>query len=589
MAQYSTESNVSDNIYSDNPSGHNIGDHVKRRPDLRVYSNLDQNALEIVNAFRQIGKQSSSRRLDLLRELKKGLKKCNGHLPDVDKLEFFEAFFLLLGDLRWKVVCECTLLIVDIIPQMNDQDLDHCMAVILPRVIPNLGHESTDVRRATLRVLHVYMRYTNNLQNVLRFYIQYGLENNDKNAQKGCILSLPLLFTDDLANENLFPLVQSLGNLLVNSDANLFYPIFLAIQRLNYLVGDTNFKAYLQHLNSEAVCLYQKVLSRNGTAASAGRQEEETDHSSKKHGQKEEIDQNNVGNNKVIHIAKLIGLEGSPLQAYNHPAPDVDMLKPVHQLEFDMKEKTRAKPSFQKKLKLNFQDDFILVYGIFPQVIVSRAISSKISEKIDGINQMLIILREASSSHLDLLINSLGDFLDNFLLNLIEDPNFKVTLYALEMMEVIIERMKMSAFTFIKPIINLLLKRMGDSRTIVREHNIRVIHRSMLHFPPQTVLNLLLEQKYHRNPKIREEIINRVTVSLLMFQLTEFNLYKISYDIASMLIDNKRQVRLAALECIAVIATALGPRRLDSLMSTVEAIERNSEAEGLTSAVKVSK
>jgi len=132
-----------------------------------------------------------------------------------------------------------------------------------------LGNDSADIRRASLRLLHVYMRYTNNLQRVLKTFIQYGLESKDSVAQKGVVISLPLLFTEEFSNENLYLLVESLSKLLVSADTNLFYPVFLALQRLHSIIGNDVFNRYLDRVNNkEAVSLYKSVLSRNSTGNS---------------------------------------------------------------------------------------------------------------------------------------------------------------------------------------------------------------------------------------------------------------------------------------------------------------------------------
>jgi hypothetical protein len=116
------------------------------------------------------------------------------------------------------------------------------------------------------------MRHTNNLQRVLKIFIQYGLESKDSVAQKGVVISLPLLFTEEFSNENLYLLVESLAKLLVSADSNLFYPVFLAMQRLHSIIGNEVFKKYLETINKEAVSLYRSVLSRNSTANSTGKQ-----------------------------------------------------------------------------------------------------------------------------------------------------------------------------------------------------------------------------------------------------------------------------------------------------------------------------
>ncbi|KAI1302330.1 hypothetical protein HDE_02580 [Halotydeus destructor] len=232
---------------------------------------MSSSSREVAAMVRHLVDTKGIRSAEILRSFRKSVKR-GGQLPEEQRYELFQAFHHMLRDINWKVVRECTMLTVDIVPQMGIYELDQCMNLVLPRVTQNLGHDSTDVRRASLRLLHVYMRYTNNLQRVLRTYVTCGLENGEMAAQKGAILSLPLLVTEELSNENLFPLVQSLARLLVSSDTNVFYPVFLALQRLHVLVGDANFKVYLDHIPADGRILYQKVLSRNNSASS-GRSE----------------------------------------------------------------------------------------------------------------------------------------------------------------------------------------------------------------------------------------------------------------------------------------------------------------------------
>ncbi|XP_074605138.1 TOG array regulator of axonemal microtubules protein 1 isoform X1 [Brevipalpus obovatus] len=719
-----------------NQSGQPTPANPRRPVTLHISSNGSSYGSELATLLRHLV-DSGSKRGEILKELRRLIKRSEGRLPDVDRMQFFEAFYPMLADIRSKVVAETTMLIVDIIPQMGEHDLDPCMSIILPRVIPNLGHDGIEVRRASLRLLHVYMRYTNNLQKVLRMYIQYGLENHDKSAQKGCVLSLPLLFTEEFSRENLFPLVQSLGHLLVHSEANLFYPIFLAMQRLHSLVGNDTFRMYLQHLSPETVILYQKVLSRssstansvarsdphygqskltNGhgtTAANSPSSEEQPRHqqsnvndqqqqqsdveyreenfaSNRKarqddgaarsfmedeHGENvlqqqstgQQHQQTNVSfdnqhqmdesislsSNDTIPIDKIITTGDIP-RNFQHLSPtqlaeakralidsmilmqgttaerslgleveedesktDIDepeveqyqqqqqqqQQQPVMNQSSSNIEINQATLAMMMRMNDDFDritqittsnpddtnsigSEFNLAYGIFPLAVLNRALSDKMPDKIEGLMQMLNIMREAPTTHFSILVNYIPNFLSQTISPLVDHHNFKVTICGLEMLEVMVERLRLSAYPYSKQMIEIILKRLGDARALVREHDIKVTHRLMFHFPLQNVLNHLLEYKHHRNPKVREEIINRVTVALLMFPRSEFNLTRLSFEVASMLIDTKRSVRLAALESVAVIGHTLGPHRIISLLSTVQAIEQATQSDGLLNAVQ---
>ena len=120
----------------------------------------------------------------------------------------------------------------------------------------------------------------------------------------------------------------------------------------------------------------------------------------------------------------------------------------------------------------------------------------------------------------------------------------------------------------------------------MRDSIVKVLHHLMYSFPPQDILDLLLSQKPSKNPKVREEVINRVTAAVLTHPRQEFNLAKLCFSVSPMLTDNRRMVRLAALECLSVLAQSLGPHRLSPLLSAVEAIESTCQLDGLVAAVQ---
>lgn len=505
--------------------------------------------MELRHMFKHLISDPSTRTADTLRTIRKSLKRSGnpGIPPDRDKNEYFELFYELLNDQRWRIVCECTMLMVDLIPQMSELELDHCMSLVLPRVIPNLGHSSTDVRRASLRLLHVYMRYTNNLQKVLRLYIKYGLQNREKPSQKGAVLSLPLLFTEEFANENLFLLVDALAELLVSTDTTLFYPVFLALQRIHSLVGKETFRVYLDHVRQEAVLLYQRVLSRNNSlATSIGGRSETVDLSL----QPPEGD-------SITSIDRLIGYSEAPSSFVT------------------------------REDELTSRYAFGLCYGIFPKLLVRRAESESLPERLDALSQMVMMVQESPQTQVHILSQHFGDFLRNFISDLIESNSYKITLYAYDLLESSIERLKMSAIDSLNLITSLLLKRLGDSRVVVREYNIKVLYRIMFSLPPQMILDSLLEHKFHRNPKVREEILNRISAGVMMFPRSEFNLPRLINHVSPLLLDSKRCVRIAALETISVLGQSLGPSNIDILYRAVRSLELTRAAPGLFNAVQV--
>ncbi|GIY38885.1 TOG array regulator of axonemal microtubules protein 1 [Caerostris darwini] len=471
--------------------------------------------------FQNLLEHNAAKRVEILIVMRKLLKEGN-QLPtfqDARRNSIFEIFLHVLDDSRWEVRYQCLLLICAVIPDITEE-LDSCISIVLQKVISNLGHENVNVRRAALQVLHNYMKYTNNLQNFQRKFIQFGLESSEHIVRKGCIMSIGILFASGFENENLFPLIECLSKHFVDGDASLFYPIFLAMQKINELVGTPTFEQYLQKLEEEAANTYLRVLSKfslNGSRMSSS-------------------------SGSRSSFSNLNGILGT---------------------------------STNKLLKYDF--------GIFQPYITEKIKSDDWKTRVEAIEHMKIIIREIPD--FSEKISDMDEYMI-FLSQLLEDSNFKIVIQVLSVYDLLIDKFKNQMKRFLKTFVTSVLKRLGDAKLVVREHAIRVIHKLMHFVKPTDVLGNLLQFKDSRNPRLREEIVNRVTGAVLTFPSYNFEFLPLCEAVAPLLADTKRRVRLAALECFAALAQAMGPTRLVPLVTAVDVVEINSDAEGLLSAVQ---
>lgn len=467
--------------------------------------------------FQNLLDYNAAKRVEMLIVMRKLLKNGDGqpNFQNASRNYVFEVLFHILDDTRWEVRYQCLLLICAIIPECNDE-LDSCMSLVISKVISNLGHENVNVRRAALQVLHNDVKYTNNLQDFQKNFVDYGLENDEYIIRKGCIMSIGILFASGFENENLFPLIECLAKHFVEGDASLFYPIFLAMQKINELVGTPTFEQYLQQLDEEAANTYMRVLNKftlNGSRMSSSS------------GSRSSLSNANCGTNKI--------------------------------LKYD--------------------------FGIFQPYIMEKIKSDDWKTRVEAIEHMKMIIREIPD--FSERISDMDEYMI-FLSRLLEDANFKIVIQALSLYDLLIDKFKNQMKRFLKTFVTSVLKRLGDAKLVVREHAIRVIHRLMHHVKPTDVLGNLLHHKDSRNPRLREEIINRVTGAVLTFPSYNFEFLPLCENVAPLLADTKRRVRLASLECFAALAQAMGPTRLVPLVSAVDFIEINSDAEGLLAAVQ---
>jgi hypothetical protein len=265
------------------------------------------------------------------------------------------------------------------------------------------------------------MKYTQNLQKCVKSVVEFGLESDQKEVRRGTVVALPLLFGEEFAHENLFPLADSLGRLLVQSDAALFYPVFLALQRLHSVVGNDSFDEYLRRMSEETQELYRSVLSRNPSA---------DDH------------------RRGSHVL-------SCLQMLTISLADHSLLEPMHSsktVSFARADDSSSDQSFDPSLK----------YGFFAPKVIVKASSARTEDKVDAIQEVLALIRNAPLHQLAQLLPEMHAFLAHFLSpQLNEQNNFKVTLSALDVIESLVERLKTSMNPFLDALVLILAKRLG--------------------------------------------------------------------------------------------------------------------------------
>ncbi|OTF72551.1 hypothetical protein BLA29_011712, partial [Euroglyphus maynei] len=142
----------------------------------------------------------------------------------------------------------------------------------------NIGHESSDVQRISIRFLQLYISRTHNLQRTMTTFIEHGIQSPIIATQFGALNALPHLFVrNELRAENLGPLVSSLGQMLVSTQTDkphIFYPTYVALERINSLIGSKRFYQYLfncgiksndddnMDISKKAVTIYETVQKR---------------------------------------------------------------------------------------------------------------------------------------------------------------------------------------------------------------------------------------------------------------------------------------------------------------------------------------
>lgn len=199
-----------------------------------------------------------------------------------------------------------------------------------------------------------------------------------------------------------------------------------------------------------------------------------------------------------------------------------------------------------------------------------------------GVEQLKHILSEVDIRTIP--SDSIEDFI-GFLPRLLDDSNFKVLYVTLQVLNLLIQKLDTSVDKYMKQLVLVALKALGNARIITRTEYMDVFRQLMNSVTPQKVLDLIIGHLQHKNSRVREDVINIIMAAILTHPRNDFNIPKLCFEVAPYLADSKRKVRHAALELFAVFDYCLEMKK-QPLMKAVDMVERTEEAKGLMAAVQ---
>ncbi|XP_063103077.1 TOG array regulator of axonemal microtubules protein 1 isoform X2 [Cavia porcellus] len=225
-----------------------------------------------------------------------------------------------------------------------------------------------------------------------------------------------------------------------------------------------------------------------------------------------------------------------------------------------------------------------LKFGIIPQELHSRLLDQENyknrTQAVEELKQVLGKFNPSSTTH-----SSLVGFI-SLLYNLLDDSNFKVVHGALQVLHLLVIRLGEQVQQFLGPVITTSVKVLADNKLVIKQEYMKIFLKLMKEVGPQRVLCLLLEHLKHKHSRVREEVVNICICSLLTYPSEDFDLPKLSFDLAPALVDTKRRVRQAALEAFAVLASSLGSGKTNILFKAVDTIEMQDNGDGVMNAVQ---
>ena len=512
------------NVLSDGSYTHSGSKHG---PILR---NMEED--DVLN---YLNDKSPEKRTQMLDNLRAVVRRNGGRLPYADKKAIFQGLSLVLTDTNSEVRHQCLQLVHELIPQLGDE-LDECVSIILPKLVPNMGHSKTTIRRDVIQTLHVCMKHTRNMQLLFRAIVMHGIEHRDPRIKKEVIVGLPMLFTPEFSHENFCGITQSLAKRLLdsNTEDNLQQHVLLSLQKIRNLVGDDVFHSDIQGLPVSLRKYYYKLMEKDD--------------------QEIDADENSIpvhcDSNSTHAVQKQQHYQAPPTSQNVYVSPTSEHYE----------------------------------FGVVPSHVMNKLSNqSNFRSRGEGVEELKVIIRDLSDA------SALHPYLLNFisfLNNLLDDFNFKIITVTLEILGYLVEKLTFDVEPHIKAVVLAITKRMDDNKIVVRQAIMKVVIQLMHLLKPKDVLSVISENLYHKNSRVRQETLNIIIASLLTFPSYEFDLSDLCQMIAHTLVDPKRQVRQASLECFAVLAQAMGAGKTRPLVVAVDSVELHYEGEGVMAAVQ---
>lgn len=401
-------------------------------------------------------------------------------------------------------------------------ELDACLRYVLPRLVACVGDTNVSIRRAAIQTLHVYMKYTTSIKPIFSAIVQHGLENNDARIRKEVTIALPMLCTPEFAQVDFYDITLALAKRLLDPNS-----------------GDHS-------VQSHALLSLEKIKKLVG---------------------------DNTFNGYVHRLSP-------PLRRYYYKLTDQmeDEAAPSDYSANGHAFSTAPSRGHAPPATGDYE------FGVVPSHIMTKLQDqSNFRTRAQAVEELKLVIKDLNNT--SALTPHVPDFIQ-FLTNLLDDSHFKIPTVTLEILGLLVQRLGPSVQPHLRATVAALSKRMGDNKIVLRQAIMKAMMQLMQSLSPKGVLAVTFDNLAHRNSRVRQETLNICIASLLTFPSYDFDLGEVCQRIAHTLVDPKRQVRQAALECFASLAQAMGPGKLQPLVSAVDSVELSCEGDGVMAAVQ---
>ncbi|KAJ1566810.1 hypothetical protein HK096_000318, partial [Nowakowskiella sp. JEL0078] len=152
-----------------------------------------------------------------------------------------------------------------------------------------------------------------------------------------------------------------------------------------------------------------------------------------------------------------------------------------------------------------------------------------------------------------------------FLAVLLRDPHFKIIFTSLQIIDEITDKIGSLIDPYLSILIPALIDQYSDPKSAVRHKISKILIKLMHECTPKPVISECMHFLSHEEKKVREELVNIIITSLLVFHdnhLQQFDIPGLIADLITPLHDHTAKVRYLAVEAYAVVSHFFSPERV---------------------------
>ncbi|GMT08806.1 hypothetical protein PFISCL1PPCAC_103, partial [Pristionchus fissidentatus] len=425
----------------------------------------------------------------------------------------------ILADDRWEVQHQAIRFLLEAMPSFGN-NLEYCMAYIMPNLLPKLGSSKITIKRVTLQVIQNFTRiHPQALHTILIVLNQVINKSTDRLVNQEILNELPSLFQEWLRDANWGVMVEGFMTWMTSADEETRKRICLCLKKLQVYVGSKDFDRFLITLTPQ-----------------------QRDHFTKE--------------------VESVSLPSSDISVPSTASTPVSSTS-----------SRSAKSGREMRMR----------FGIVPTYLATMLADEDPNTKSAALEKLKSIIESMTPELMAKLIPHLHSFFVT-LGNVLNDLNFKIIIQALDLIRLTVNRLKGNVEAHLQQVIALISRHLGNQKAVVKQLVMMTLMDLFRALNPKAVVAVVCPFLEHKNSRVREEVLNILTASLLVVPPSKMNLSAVANLLVPRLVDPKRRVRLAAFEQLSVLAFHLNGK-LDPILKLVKEYEQKC-FEGLTAAVK---